>query len=264
MLNLVYSLLLGLVQGVTEFLPVSSSGHLTILQHLFKSFKGDLFFDLILHMGTLLAVFIFFWKEIIDLLKMLTKPLAKSSRLLHYLILSTIITVGFVLPFNHRIESFFNAKTLVFVGIALIFTGIINIFSQKMIIKRLKKEGGWFDAVLIGFFQFIATVPGISRSGSTIFASLLTKNSPKFSFNYSFLLSIPAILGAFALETKKLLNGNIHSNITFIEAGLGFIAAFISGYFALKILKKLIMSKHYYVFGIYVIVIGTGVILFSL
>lgn len=264
MLRLVYSLLLGILQGVTEFLPVSSSGHLTVLQHILKSFNGNIFFDLVLHMGTILAVFIFFWKEIIEILKMFLKPFHKSSRLLHYLILSTVITVAFVLPFNGKIEEFFNAKTLLFVGIALIFTGLINIFSQKMINKKFKKSGGWLDSVLIGFFQFIATIPGISRSGSTIFASLVTKNSPEFSFNYSFILSIPAILGAFALETKKMVDGNIHSNITFLEGAIGFIFAFITGYFALKLLKKIIMSKYYYLFGLYVLIIGMGIILFNL
>ncbi len=215
-------------------------------------------------MGTILAVFIFFWKEIIDVLKMFLKPFDKSSRLMHYLVLSTIITGIFVLPFNSKIEGFFNAKTLLYVGIALIFTGILNIISQSMINKRNKKQGGWFDSILIGFLQFIATIPGISRSGSTIFAALSTKNSPEFSFNYSFLLSIPAILGAFALETKKLVSGNIHSDVTFLEGSIGFFAAFISGYFALKLLKKAIMSKHYYFFGLYALVIGILTILFSI
>ena len=259
--NLIYSLLLGMEQGISEFLPISSSGHLAVTQFFNEYFRGNLYFDIVLHMGTLLAVLIFFKKEILSVLKMVVNPLSKKSRKLHYLIIATLVTVILIIPFKDTLEGFFENMTII--GIAFLGTGVINISAQYFINKKKKGQGSYGNSIFVGFMQSLAFIPGISRSGSTIMASLAGKNSPDYSFEFSFLLSIPAILGSFVFETIDLLRSSGEYNFHALTFLLGFIAAFFFGYFSLKILKKIVLSRHYYLFGVYTILLGTAVLIFS-
>ncbi len=257
MKEIIYSLLLGLEQGLTEFLPISSSGHLTVTQYfLDDKFKGGLYFDLVLHIATLLAVIIFFRSEIINILRMVKTPFKKESKLLQNLVFGTIITVIFVLFFQNQIENIFDPKNLKLVAFAFIFTGVVNITSQIFIKKHFEstRKGGILDSIFIGFMQGVASIPGISRSGSTIMAGVVSGNSPDYAFSFSFLLSIPVIIGAFLYETVK--GAGAATDLSIFSYAAGFVIAFISGYFALKLLKKIIRSKNYYLFGVYTMVIG--------
>ena len=180
------ALILGLVQGVTEFLPVSSSGHLALFQYWFNFQESLLFFDVFLHAASLIAIGWFFWPHI------------KQLKLKDYwlLIVGTLPAVGVGLLFQDTIEAFFSLPLLV--GLALIITGLINAQSQRLL-KSLPKEPIPLNekkAFVIGFFQSLALTPGISRSGTTLFGSFSQKLNKEQAFTFTFLLGIPAILGA--------------------------------------------------------------------
>jgi undecaprenyl-diphosphatase len=183
--------ILGIIQGLTEFLPVSSSGHLVIFQHLFGIHEG-ITFDVVVHLGTLVAVFIAFWDDIVFILR---KPFSRIS----YLILIGIIPAGLAgYLLAPLVEQAF--ESLLVVGLGLIFTGVVLKYSEWMSERYLglkqSEETSFKDALFIGCLQALAIIPGISRSGSTIAAGLMAGLDREFVARFSFLLSIPVILGA--------------------------------------------------------------------
>ncbi|MBW2622899.1 MAG: undecaprenyl-diphosphate phosphatase [Deltaproteobacteria bacterium] len=263
---IIKALVLGIVQGVTEFLPVSSSGHLVLGQHLFGIKEPEIFFDVMLHLGTLGAVCVVFRRDIWSLIKeffYLLKILFNKSALaaawqerpsfkLLVLILAGTIPTGIIgIVFKDTFESMF-ASTLT-VGIALLVTGSILFLTGR--IKQGTRDITGFravDALIIGLVQGMAIIPGISRSGSTISAGLFLKLDRELTARFSFLLSIPAILAAVALQVKDAGQ----STFSPLELSLGFLAALISGFLALMLLLKIVRSGRLHVFAYYCWLIG--------
>ncbi len=246
-----HAVFLGIVQGLTEFLPVSSSGHLVIFQHVFNITQNQLAFDVLVHIGTLLAVFIAFWKDIISILR---KPFDKLT----YLIIVGCIPAGlagFLLApvFERAFES------LLVVGLGLMFTGIILKLSESMSNRNfgLKEiyETSYWDAIFIGIIQALAIIPGVSRSGSTIAGGLLAGFEREFAARFSFLLSIPVILGAGVFELKDaFLNGIPHDLL--LPYILGPLTAAIFGYLAIKVVLRLVRRGRLSVFSYYCWTVG--------
>jgi len=256
MVDLVSALFLGTVQGLTEWLPISSSGHLVIVQQIMKM-NVPLIFDVMLHFGTLLAVIIFFWKDILKVLKsFFTLDFkSKEGKLIKFIIVGTIPVALIGLIFYDIIESFFS--NLLTVGVALIITGIILLLTKK---SRGKKELKLFDSILIGIAQAFALIPGISRSGATISTGLFKGIDKETVFKFSFLLSIPAIIGANLLELIK-------NPITETDALPLFVCVFTSaimGYLSLKLLYRVLKKGKFYYFSFYCFILGILVLVYSL
>ena len=249
MTTILEAILLGIIQGLTEWLPISSSGHLVIAQQLLK-IEVPLLFDVMLHFGSLVAVLALFWKDILKIIKGFLRLDFKSQegKLGLYIIIGSI-PVGFVGFLLHDyIEYVFN--DLFLVGVSLIVTGIL-LYSTKN--KNGGKKLNFSDSILIGFTQAITLVPGISRSGSTISIGLLRDIDKKTVFEFSFLLSIPAIIGANLLEITKF---GIKNNTLWFPMFIGMIIAGIIGYISLKFLFKAIQKDKFYLFSYYCWVVG--------
>jgi len=266
-LSLVYAIFMGIIQGLTEFLPVSSSGHLVILQQLLGLEEVGLGFNLILHIGTLVAVSIYYrkdlfllFKEFFSLLKdVLTKGKsdirANEHRLLLVMLFIAILptaAIGFL--FNDLFESLF--KTSYIVGYTLIITGIILWISNYLPVgSKHAKDMTLKDALFVGLVQGAAITPGISRSGSTIFAGLATGFTRDLATRFSFLLSIPAILAAVVLEGPEIIKevsaiGNVLPVVS------GFIASAVSGYLAIDLLISILKRQKLQYFSYYCWIVG--------
>lgn len=268
---------MGLVQGLTEFLPVSSSGHLVALQQIFKIQEASMAFDVILHLGTLLAVFAFFWNDIVSMVREIflwigeligvkkrkANPNDKGYRVMVLMIIVASIPTAIIgLFFNDLFERLFSSIHIV--GYTLLITGIILWLSNKLVLGRKEaKDIKIADAITIGLFQGLAITPGISRSGSTIFAGMLRGFNPELATKFSFLASIPAILGAALLEGIKVLKAG-QGFINIGPAIIGFVVAAISGYFAIKLLVDLINKRKLYYFSYYCWGAGLFIIIYSL
>ena len=261
-MDILKAIILGIVQGLTEFLPVSSSGHLVLLQKIFGIDAPGLFFDTMLHTGTLAAVFAALWKDIWAILKKIIQPLTG------FLILGTIPAVIAALSFNNIIEHFFETGQLL--GFCFLITSALLITAEKLSKRgniQLKKTENmtWLDAVLIGVMQAAAIAPGISRSGATISGALFRKLDRDTAARFSFLLSIPAILGAVVLQIKDIITGGA-AEIAAESIGTaaiitGTASAAIVGFFAVKLMLKIIKEKSLYGFAVYTGALGLLVII---
>ncbi|MFH1971231.1 MAG: undecaprenyl-diphosphate phosphatase [Patescibacteria group bacterium] len=241
----VWSLVLGILQGFTEFLPVSSSGHLVLVQSLIPGFRQPgVLFDVCLHFGTLFAVLFFFRKKLFKL----------SFKYILYIAVATIpaVIVGYI--FKDSISSLFSSVGVV--GIALVITGLINFLTSKQ--KEEGKSLSYKKSLFIGLMQAFAIIPGISRSGSTIFAGTKSGLSSKDAAEFSFLMSVPAIIGANILE----VHSNWGESINYTSYFIGFLAAFISGVLAIKIVLKFLQEKKFKVFAFYCLALGIITLLF--
>lgn len=239
------AVLLGLVQGVAEFLPISSSGHLAIFQKfLGMSQQDDMFFDILLHLATLCAVFVAYWSEIkaivLEFFTMIgvrklpkgQQPDRLSRRMIVFIILATL-PLFLVLPIKDSVEGL-KDETL-FIGCALLVTGLLLFLSDRM--SRGRKDirnATILDAVLVGCAQALATVPGLSRSGTTISAGMARGFSREFAVKFSFLMSIPAIAGAFVLELVDVFQAGVNWNWMYL---VGMAVAAVSGYLSIRLLK---------------------------
>jgi len=260
-MNIFEAIILGIVQGLTEFLPVSSSGHLVLLQKFFNINEPGLFFDTMLHAGTLTAVFVVLWKDIWAILK---NPIQKLTL---FLIIATIPAVIAALLFGDHIEDIF--KSAKFLGFCFLFTTVLLITSEILSRRAIKnqnikteKDMNWIHAVFIGIMQAIAIPPGVSRSGATISGALFCKLDRDFAARFSFLLSIPAILGALVLQSKDLITGEITAeNINVIAVIAGTVSAAIVGFFAVKFMLKIIKEKSLFGFAVYTGVLGVLVLI---
>lgn len=246
------AIVLAVVQGLTEFLPISSSGHLVILQKVFGFDTPPVFFDVLLHLGTLVAVLFFFKREIISL----TRQWRQNSRLIGLLILASLPAAIFGFLLFPVVNKIFNS--LILVGGAMIFTGFTILSTQFVRIRKKAKMKDalvkitWEDALIIGFSQGLAILPGISRSGLTINSGIWRNFSIPIVFYFSFLLAIPAILGAAFLQIQ---NGSVME----INLPTGIAAVLITGivgFFSLKFLKKILISDKFYYFGFYCLIVG--------
>ncbi len=260
-MNIVESIVLGFVQGLTEFLPVSSSGHLVLFEHFMgNTVSQDLSFEVMLHFGSLLAVILYFKKDIGRLFNALFHCTSKEPEikynlnLIWFMLISTIVTGVIGFTFKPRFESMFGSPLLV--AIMLSVTGIIVFMSDK--VKKSDVPSGAMGigrALIIGLGQAIAITPGISRSGTTIAVSLYTGIKREDAAVYSFLLSVPAILGASLSEVENLMNMNPDLIINYIA---GIFAAFVSGYMVIHFLLSLIKRQKlkyfsYYCWGLSVV-----------
>jgi undecaprenyl-diphosphatase len=239
---------LGIVQGLTEFLPVSSSGHLVVAQKILGIHSNELAVSVVLHLGTLLAIIIFFRRDILNLLR--------NPKLLGLAFVVVIITGIIGVLGKDFFERLFSSVKAV--GVAWIFTGLILISTKKFI--RLDREKLELkDALVLGLTQSLAIVPGISRSGITISTLFSRKIERKLAFTFSFLVSIPVILGAALLEARKIESA-FHADVINLMAG--FIFSFLTGILALVILKRVINNGKFYYFGYYCLFMAVVTLLF--
>lgn len=246
------SIILGIVQGLTEFLPVSSSGHLVLLQNIFGMSEPQLFFDTMLHLGTLVAVVVVMRKQIIDLFR---HPL---SKLMLYLIIATVPAVVFGVLFNNVIEGTFSG---LYLGYGFLFTAIV-LSVAEILSKRVpkKKEVGLLGSIVMGLMQVIAMFPGVSRAGSTIAGGLALGIDRKKVANFSFLMSIPVILGSVVFQGVGILRSE-NVTIDWLPTIIGTVCAAVCGYFAVRFMLALITKRRLYGFAIYVAILGIFVLL---
>jgi undecaprenyl-diphosphatase len=249
MLSLLQAAALAMVQGLTEWLPISSSGHLVIVQQLF-GIKASVAFDVVLHLGTLIAVLYFLRKDMAKLLKFNEE----SKRTIAYIIYGSLPIALLGFAFKSFFESLFSS--LVAVATALILNGFI-LYSTKFF--EGKKKLDFSKAFAIGLAQAFSIIPGISRSGTTISAGLISKMDKKEAYKFSFLLSIVAILGAsfFKLEEIDLTAEPIESIL------LGIAVSALVGFFALKTVAKLVLSNNFHKFAYYCWLLGFLILLLS-
>ncbi|NQZ58457.1 MAG: undecaprenyl-diphosphate phosphatase [Lentisphaeraceae bacterium] len=265
----VKALIMGVVQGLAEFLPVSSSGHLILAEELLDFKEGSLAFDVFVHFGTLFAIFIYFRKDIWQMIKTLPavpafffnglklkndreQPVAFSA----YVIIASIPTAIIGLTFKDQVETVFRDPKMV--AAALLFTAAI-LFSTKFI----KDKGHficWWQAVLIGLVQGMAIIPGISRSGTTIIVALWLGIARETSARFSFIMSIPAVAGAVLLQCKDLMNTN--ESIPLLTYATGTIVAAASGYLAIIFVMDLVKKQKLEYFAYYCLAVSLAAFLF--
>lgn len=270
------AIILGLVQGLAEFLPISSSGHLALLQQAFGIHEDKvLLFAVLLHVGTLISVFIVYWKDIWELivelcltirdlctgkgLRLAERPIRKLGVMI---IVATIPTAIIGLVFSDFFDSLYNS--VIPIGVGLIITGFLLIFAEK------KGEGNrgiqqmnFRNAIFVGLVQGVAICPGISRSGSTLFGSLICNLDRKFAVKFVFLISIPSILGSAVLEAPAALE----AGVTAAEVGpvlVGMLVAAVSGLVAIKTMIKIVSDKKLSYFSYYVWALGLFVVLYGI
>jgi undecaprenyl-diphosphatase len=266
-MSIIHAVLLGIIQGLTEFLPVSSSGHLVLFQKLFGITEPALLFDTMLHVGTLTAVAAVLWKDIWAILRKIYQPLTL------YLIIATIPTVIAALVFRKPLERAF--ETGHFLGFAFLMTSALLI-GAELLAKRGATKGAaavnWLDALVIGIMQAIAIIPGVSRSGATLSGALSRRLDRDFAARFSFLLSIPAILGAVVFQLKDLMKGEAAEAAGVTETGgigavamiAGTLSAAIVGFFAVRLMLKIVREKSLWGFAIYTGVLGLLVLIIGI
>lgn len=268
------AILLGLVQGVTEFLPVSSSGHLSIINNLFKispSSEGHLLFDVLLHFATLISLLIVYWSDITAMFYELLAffnagPMAgerrehyPNARMLFMIILATLPLL-LILPFRKQIEALYYQN--VFIGVAIILTGCMLYVADRMLPgKKTERSMTVSDAIIIGLCQCVATIPGLSRSGVTITAGIATGLKRDYAVKFSFLMSLPAVLGASILSIADAVGSGVDwSNLPAYLAGMA--VALVSGIFSINLLKYISSKGRFGGFAYYCWVVGVlGIVL---
>ena len=260
------ALILGLIQGLTEYLPVSSSGHLAIGQALFGMNDGadNLMFTVAVHVATVLSTIVILWSEIDWILKGLFKCELNAETKYVLNIIVSMIPVGIVgLFFKDQVEEIFGSGLLV-VGFCLLITASLLLFSYYAK-PRQKEHISWKDALVIGIAQAIAVLPGVSRSGSTIATGLMLGNKKESLAQFSFLMVIPPILGEALLDVLKMLKGeDVMGGIETLPLVIGFLAAFLSGCVACKWMINIVKKGKLIYFGIYCAIVGVVTILCSL
>jgi undecaprenyl-diphosphatase len=270
------AVLLGIIQGITEFLPVSSSGHLVLFQRIFGISGPALLFDTMVHVGTLAAVFVVLWKDILGILR---RPI---QALTGFLILATLPAVIAALFFKDAIEGAFQSGSLL--GFAFLLTSLALLISG-VLAKRSgniqeapgsKPAMNWVDALIIGGLQAVAIIPGVSRSGFTLSGALSRGLDRDFAARFSFLLSIPAILGALVFQLKDLADGSAvpvpvqagdaaaGTVLGGIGAGAvlaGSLSAAVVGFFSVRLMLKIVRERSLAGFAVYTAVLGTLVLI---
>lgn len=250
-MTVISTTILGILQGLTEFLPISSSAHLVFAEQLFKlPVEFRLSYNAFLHMGTTLALLIFFGKRIIQIIgSIFTKDMIQRQTNLPWLLYIIIGSIPIAMIggiFKNSIEQTFTQP--IFPTIFLLVTGILLILT--IFAPNSAKKINWQFALIIGIVQAVALLPGISRSGATIAIALLLGISSSESFEFSFLLSIPAVIGANILTFNDLANSNISGLLIVI----GIVVTTVTGLLALFLLKNLVLKRKLYYFGFYCIV----------
>ena len=280
-MSLLEAILMGLIQGITEFLPVSSSGHLALFQIAFDLDEVGLLFDCLLHLGTLIAVFAVYYKDIWKMIcagfaiigdffanigivfSHLTgkketpyrRVICNSYRKFVMLVIVSTIPTGIIgIVASDLIE--YASTVLIVPGICLIITSILLFIADRCREgSKTPKHVSYTNAFVIGMCQGVATMPGISRSGTTITACLLSGFDRKFAVKYSFIMSIPAILGSLVLQLFKIKDLNLEA-AQWLYYGIGTAVAAIVGYICIKIMLYVVKQKKYTFFSIYCLIVG--------
>ena len=260
------ALILGIVQGLTEYLPVSSSGHLAIGQEIFgmDSGEGKLAFTVLLHIATVLSTVVILWKEIVWIIKDLFKFEWNEGTKYAVNILISMIPVGIVgLFFKDKVEEIFGSGLLV-VGICLLITAALLAFSY-FAKPRQKENISPLHAFIVGIAQALAVLPGLSRSGSTIATGLLLGNKKERLAQFSFLMVIPPILGEMLLDIKDVAEQGVSASfggISPLSVIIGFVAAFIVGCLACKWMINIVKKGKLIWFAVYCAIVGLAIIIF--
>lgn len=274
-IGIVQAIILGIVQGLGEFLPISSSGHLVLLQQFFNiDGETSLFFAVMLHVGTLISVFIVYRKDICELFAELGRVIAdvakgrglrcdlNPTRKLGFLIIvATIPTAAMGLFLNDMFTGFYDS--VLAVGTGLIFTGTILFIADRMKGgKRKAMQMPFRSAVFVGIMQGIAITPGISRSGSTLFGGLTTRLDREFAVKFAFLISIPSILGSVVLEAPAAIKAGIDSSMI-IPVLVGMLFSALFGYFAIKGMIRFVTDRKLIIFSIYTWILGGASVIYA-
>lgn len=276
-MNVLSSIFLGLVQGVAEFLPISSSGHLALFQYFFGlNSEESVFFNVLLHLGTLIAIFVYYWRDIVALCREFVhlvaclfsrekrrqmKRLPPNGRLILMIVVATL-PLFVILPIKDKVEGLYTNP--VFVGCALLVTGGLLFYSDRMRRgKKGPKSATFLDALLVGVGQAIAVTPGLSRSGTTISVGMLRGFHRRFAVRFSFLLSIPAVLGANILSIGEAVQQGI--DVSQLPGYIiGTIVAAVSGFFAIRLVNLLADKGKFGSFAYYCWGIGAAAVVASL
>lgn len=276
-MSYLFSVLMGALQGVAEFLPISSSGHLALFQHFFNVEnyeESQMFFTVLLHLGTLVSVCVYYRKDVLDMIRefflgirdLATRkssgtPPPPARRLVMMIIVATLPLFA-ILPVKGLVEDAMNNVT--FVSIALLATGFILFFSDRMAKGRKNaRTATVLDAFLVGCAQAVGTLPGISRSGITISAGLLRGYDRTFAVRFSFLMSLPAVLGANILSLKDALEVGINMEMLPIYL-VGMVVSGVVGYFSIRLVNLLADKGKFGNFAYYCWVVGLGSLVASL
>ena len=263
------ALILGIVQGLTEFLPVSSSGHLEIGQALLGTAgEENLTFSVLLHVATVLSTLVILWHEVADLFRgtFFTTAWNDQKRYVSLLLLSCIPVFIVGVFFKDEVESFFG-NGLMIVGICLILTAFL-LWLSEFLTKRLLREGHpvtWKDALIIGCAQAVAVLPGLSRSGSTIATGLLCGVKKESVAQFSFLMVLIPVLGEALLETLDMLTGEVAAPaLGVVPMLVGFVAAFVSGCLACRFMLNIVRRQRLIYFAIYCLLVGGFAVVYGL
>jgi undecaprenyl-diphosphatase len=246
---------LGVLQGLTEFLPVSSSGHLLLMRKLFGLTEGGLFLDVMLHLGTLAAIFIVFWK---DIRRMIRHPLERFPKLI---VVASVPTAIIGLLLKSRVESL--AETGVMAGVCFLFTGALLWIAENIKNRGWKqiREMSFGNAFFIGILQGVAVLPAVSRSGCALTGCFLSGTERKTASKFAFIMSIPPILGAALLEVKDVVEGGVSLPPAGVGGVLmGVLVSALSGYVAIRWMLRIIQRGSLRIFSVYVWILGAGVI----
>ncbi len=268
-MEFVQAVVLGVVQGVAEFLPISSSGHLVIIPAVFgwTEFAGNVAFDVLLHLGTLVAVVAYFWQDLWRmLLAAFSSDPAKASdkRLAWLVVIATSVTGVIGLAFNDFFESLF--ERVVWVGVFLMITSVILVLAEKLTTKRehAPERMSWVQALGIGLAQGVAIMPGISRSGATISAGLAAGLDREQAARFSFLLSAPIILLASVKTAFDAFSSGANSLPGVAVSLAGFLASAVAGYLTIAWLLNYLKTRSLYPFAVYTALVGAAVVVWQL
>ena len=257
-MSIIEAIVLGIVQGLTEFLPVSSSGHLLLLQKIFGiSAEGDgmLVFNILMHVGTLVAVFVVYWKRIWN---MICHPFRSE---LKWLVVATIpaVIAALTINFDDAFEGKFIIWSFYLTSFVLVASGWIG--NKRRREHKWHKDTRWYDAVAMGIMQAVAILPGLSRSGSTIAGGLTSGLTRKRAADFAFLMSIPAILGSVVLEGKDILEIGMSSAVPTASIIAGVIASMVFGFLAIKLMLVVVKKISLNWFALYTFLLGTFLLL---
>lgn len=260
-MSMLLAAILGLVQGLSEFLPISSSGHLNLIQALFQvDLENQLLFNIMLHMGTLFAVLVVFWRDWVDMLR---HPMKNPTLLL--LIVASLPALAAKVLFNDQLDYLETHNALL--GVCFLFTGLLLMITQWLSTRENHKRletgtVGVPHALVMGCMQAVGMLPGISRSGSTIFGGVASRLDRTTAAKFSFMMSMPAIVASFLSEGYSAVKQGALTQTNDITAILiGMLVAGVSGYLAIRFMLKIIARVSLNWFALYVAVLGIAVIL---
>ena len=272
-MNYLFSIAMGFLQGVAEFLPISSSGHLTLFQYFFSPEQNpeelDMLFTILLHFGTLISVCVYYWRDVVDMIREFFLGLAdlfsrrgghtgrppEARRLVLMIVVATLPLFA-VLLVKDVVDAAFTNVT--FVSAALIATGFLLFFSDRMAKGRKNaRTATMLDALLVGCAQAVGTLPGISRAGITISAGMLRGFDRSFAVRFSFLMSLPAVLGANILEVADAVQTGGVDTSRLPMYLVGMVVSGVVGYFAIRLVNLLASKGKFGAFAYYCWAVGT-------